>query len=122
MNKIPIGTARKSLPPQVVQEAERQMGRGRNLYFQYHPDGGELYFDEGARYTFYRGDSLEPQHRITMLSENTMHNDPDKLAWEVGSRIPFPAGTYVIENDLFMGKRFITVHAWGIQALPGGTK
>jgi len=119
MNKIPISTARKSLPSHICQEAERQMGNSRRLYFEYHPEGSTLYLDEGSRYTFFRGESLEPARRVTMMSERTLCNDPDKLAWKVGQRIPFPAGTYVIEDQIFLGKRLITVHAWGISALPG---
>lgn len=106
-----------TVAPEYVTEAVKnftETHRMRNISFNMIADGGTLYLDEDARYTFFLPNG--EQKSISMGGEWGGYKRGIEGA--IGGRMPMPAGSWAVESGFFLGKPTLTVHHWGLAALP----
>jgi len=107
--------------PKVVKDrvkAIQKQYRTRNgTLVRVEADSYRHYLGEGEKYkVFHVGTGKSTQ--FNMMSENTLHAGGQPISYKVGERMPtFPAGTFVIENHLFLGKMYITVYQYEGEAI-----
>lgn len=68
-------------------------------------EGYEFYFGEGYKVTVMRDESVAS---VNMGSQDSLGSLD---YWNIGARVAFPAGTFIINNVLFCGQYFVEVTA-----------
>ena len=109
-----LTTAQIKQLPKPVQDkvmALRKQYRTRHTAFEQKSPGETIYLEEGARYTFFN-QRLEAM-QANMVSSDTIGAANTGVNYAVGQRIPMPAGAWVVEFELFLGKPFVNVHHFG---------
>ena len=108
----------KRLAPAVGAEIEAlaTFYRTRNVHFESHAAGWQMYLGEGIKYTVHapNGKTLH----ASMVSESTIGAANTGVNYHVGEETPgMPEGTWVVEFQLFLGHPYITAHYVGPMAL-----
>lgn len=106
---------KSSLPADVFDHLQAALGGKRQAHFEYHPEGDGLYLDEGAKYQIRT--TAGNWNSLHMQSEFSLHAGGGAASHAIGKTVTPPVGTFVIETNYFCGKKFVTVHHWGIKAL-----
>ena len=103
---------RKTLPKHVAAKvvALQKRYRTTKATLTVHDTDWQMYIAEGASYNvFHVGTGKDTS--FTAMSERTLHAGGSPISYAVGQRCPaFPAGTFVVEFELFLGKPVIDVH------------
>lgn len=97
-------------------DAYAERYRTRNVRYEAHAAGWNMYLGEGATYTIFAPNgNTRTAH---MISGDTIGAANDGLNYLVGKDTPgIPEGTWVVEFELFLGKPFITAHYVGVPQL-----
>lgn len=88
----------------------------RNVRYEAHPAGWNLYLGESTTYTIFAPNGNV--RTAAMIGEHTIGAASDGMNYLVGKDTPgIPEGTWIVEFELFLGKPFITAHYVGVPQL-----
>ncbi len=110
----------KTLAPKVSEKIEELAAkyRTRNVRFENHAAGWNMYLAESARYSIFAPNGNV--RTTAMVGENTIGAANDGMNYLVGKDTPgLPEGTWVVEFELFLGHPYITAHYVGQMQLTG---
>lgn len=108
-----------TLAPEVAAKVKalQAQHRIRKVRFSARPAGFQYILGEGESITFYapNGKSMHTK----MVSESTLGASIDGINYMVGKPTPaLPEGTWIVSEELFLGKWFVSVFYVGQVALP----